>query len=48
MLGFITGAFYFIFYPIFGQLANIISNPLSDDSFWWLAVIGLAVVALIV
>ncbi len=48
MLGFITGGLYFVFFSLFGQLTNIISNPLSDDSFWWMAVIGLAVVALIV
>lgn len=43
----ITNTMLFLTFSIFGQITNLLSNPLSDDSAWWLVVVGLAGVALI-
>ncbi len=44
----ITNVMLFLTFSIFGQITNILSNPLSDESAWWLVVVGLAGVMLVI
>jgi hypothetical protein len=48
VLAVITNTMLFLTFSIFGQITNILSNPLSDESAWWLVVVGLVGVVLIV
>jgi len=47
VLAVITNVLLFLTFSIFGQVTNILSNPLSDDSAWWLVVVGLAAVMVV-
>ncbi len=48
VLSVITNAMVFVTFSLFGQLTNILSNALSDETAWWLLVVSLVGVALIV
>ncbi|MBI2445768.1 hypothetical protein HYV43_05250 [Candidatus Micrarchaeota archaeon] len=48
VLAVITNTLLFLTFSVFGQITNILSNPLSDESAWWLVLVGMACVALIV
>ncbi len=48
VLAVITNAMLFVTFSLFGQLTNLLSNPLSDDAAWWVVVAGLVGVLLII
>ncbi|GEM_PF-2464966 len=48
VLAVITNAMIFVTFSLFGQLTNILSNTLSDETAWWLVVLGLVGVVLII
>ena len=47
VFGVITEVLVVLTFGIFGQNTNLLAKTLSDESLWWVAAIGLAVVAVV-